>query len=125
MYYLLLYYSRPTYVENLYFYSCHAIVLLTYNSGPNRQRESTLMGRVYRSRSKARTVGIDTYGHCSLDAGRQVILDCKSMQIDREYLTSKKWGMGYLTHSIKHDEARLMGAPGRRQWHALGPVQME
>jgi hypothetical protein len=114
-------------VENLYFYSCHAIVLLIRLTTAARIGSAKVRSWAVfiEGRSKARTVGIDTYGHCSLDAGRQVILDCKSVRIDREYLTSKKWGMGYLTHSIKHDEARLMGAPGRRQWHALGPVQME
>jgi hypothetical protein len=33
----------------------------TYNGGPNRQRESTLMAVFIEGRSKAKTLGIGTY----------------------------------------------------------------
>ena len=43
--------------------------------------------------SKAKTLGIGIYWHCSLEAGKHVIHAAKSRQIDREYLTGKKWNL--------------------------------
>jgi hypothetical protein len=65
----------------------------TYNVDPNRQRESTLIGRSNESKSKTTTLGIGTYCHCSLEAGKHGIRESKSKQIDRQYLPRKKWNL--------------------------------
>jgi len=45
----------------------------TYNSDPNRRRESTLIAGFIEGRNKANTLGIGTYWHCSLEVGSYVI----------------------------------------------------
>jgi hypothetical protein len=66
--------------KNLHFYSCHAIVLFirlttAIRVGSAKARSWAVF---IEGRGEAKTAGIDTYEHCSLDAGKHVTLDCKS-----------------------------------------------
>lgn len=65
----------------------------TYNSDSNRQHEIDSSTVIIEGRRKVNTLGIGIDLRWSLEAGKHVIRDGKSRQIDREYLTGKKWNV--------------------------------